>query len=1105
MRNNKMKGFTLVELLVVIAILAILATVSVVGYTSYIEGATVRVDEDLAAQLTRFLEAYKVNNPGEITEDNIWQITQDVLEESGINDLEPKAAQYGYHFYFKFDGQGGGQYVARNEEGLTPSALMRLFGYYAYAADPSTLRPGVFVEGTEKYFIVDTIGSPLAEAVKGFYSLEDYEEEGDTLETRFNKWLECFETLESEYAYLETYAKTSVFVTKDGIVYDKTATSYTNYVFHADDGLQMSETPKVTLTNPVKVPNNVEYFGIGAFNVENNTGVDAPIVLDRNGAELAGYLSENFTNVNFELADGLVWQLLPLGNIYTDLSVINPVTDATVEYPVGATNPLKDFDIALNGSTNRFYNLTSSDKKNELYAVWHEGSFTLDLVAASLVAKDETKPLSSKAVIYSLTNASGAPATYTGVTLDGNTITLTKGASTLYPNVNEIYVTATVSHDRTKSITFKINLAKLTEADVMIDDVKPNNGQLSLLWGEMASGDKNSYEISVDETSYGYNANHKAAFNFDYDLDEVTVTVDEAEYTKNGLTITTVDGFFGNATSKTTTVKVNIGGHVEYTITLTLDYVDFLYEILSSGIKVLGTDGLTVSIDDLFVLTGTVPAGSTVKVNAYLPATADQNLATLKMSDFNVLPNVNTEDKEGYGVWANSQSIATNEAFDFALTDAADPQQIIIVVTLTDGADNTVRASDNLVVDIVGANNIKTFADLLANSDKSKVLLSDVEMPENANTEVTISNATLYGNGYTVDLRGYDDIGTTLYNEDGTVKTYAFETGVVRNMVSGIDRAIITLDNATINNVKIVGEVYKSSDFNYMTPTNFSYGASLVMANGNSYIIDSYLANTRSPLIVNGAVTIDNSTIFGGHYANVDVLNGSTLTLKNNVTTINQITTATPETVGIGIAVDLFANPDTTSIVLDSTCNLVQYNYVSKADTKYLPIVSYNKEILGISMGVNVYLSSEISALFPKANGPATGYEQFLFTDSTDTQYVNTGIVFINGLKLMQTVGRYTLTGGWKETTTDETTSMTGAYTGNGQQINLDPNKYHMASLSDERHGTVDVKLLTYTIDLYEHIYVWMEKPNAETNNGAKFNNDASDYLPTQYYVNLGE
>ena len=36
---NTRKGFTLVELLVVIAILAILATVSVVGYTAFIAGA----------------------------------------------------------------------------------------------------------------------------------------------------------------------------------------------------------------------------------------------------------------------------------------------------------------------------------------------------------------------------------------------------------------------------------------------------------------------------------------------------------------------------------------------------------------------------------------------------------------------------------------------------------------------------------------------------------------------------------------------------------------------------------------------------------------------------------------------------------------------------------------------------------------------------------------------------------------------------------------------------------------------------------------------------------------------------------------------------------
>ena len=49
---NTRKGFTLVELLVVIAILAILATVSVVGYTSFIKSA----DESAAMQETHQIE-----------------------------------------------------------------------------------------------------------------------------------------------------------------------------------------------------------------------------------------------------------------------------------------------------------------------------------------------------------------------------------------------------------------------------------------------------------------------------------------------------------------------------------------------------------------------------------------------------------------------------------------------------------------------------------------------------------------------------------------------------------------------------------------------------------------------------------------------------------------------------------------------------------------------------------------------------------------------------------------------------------------------------------------------------------------------------------------
>ncbi len=60
---NTRKGFTLVELLVVIAILAILATVSVVGYTSFIEGA------DKQAVVTEAEQAKSLINGGLVLND----------------------------------------------------------------------------------------------------------------------------------------------------------------------------------------------------------------------------------------------------------------------------------------------------------------------------------------------------------------------------------------------------------------------------------------------------------------------------------------------------------------------------------------------------------------------------------------------------------------------------------------------------------------------------------------------------------------------------------------------------------------------------------------------------------------------------------------------------------------------------------------------------------------------------------------------------------------------------------------------------------------------------------------------------------------------------
>lgn len=77
MKNNR-KGFTLVELLVVIAILAILATVAVVGYSSFIESGKQSNDETLVAQMNKILEA---NETIDGKNQSIVEAMNDVLSE----------------------------------------------------------------------------------------------------------------------------------------------------------------------------------------------------------------------------------------------------------------------------------------------------------------------------------------------------------------------------------------------------------------------------------------------------------------------------------------------------------------------------------------------------------------------------------------------------------------------------------------------------------------------------------------------------------------------------------------------------------------------------------------------------------------------------------------------------------------------------------------------------------------------------------------------------------------------------------------------------------------------------------------------------------------
>lgn len=94
MKNTK-KGFTLVELLIVIAIIAILATVSIIGYTSFIDKAQQSVDQQLVDQINTLLTAEAADGVGC---SSIGEVKA-LLAANGYNDpLVPAFKGYTYGF-----------------------------------------------------------------------------------------------------------------------------------------------------------------------------------------------------------------------------------------------------------------------------------------------------------------------------------------------------------------------------------------------------------------------------------------------------------------------------------------------------------------------------------------------------------------------------------------------------------------------------------------------------------------------------------------------------------------------------------------------------------------------------------------------------------------------------------------------------------------------------------------------------------------------------------------------------------------------------------------------------------------------------------------------
>ena len=983
MRNNKNKGFTLVELLVVIAILAILATVSVVGYTSFIESATVSNDENIAAQLNNFLVAMKADsngkyyddftaNDGKVTEDNVWEITQYILKDGGLESLEPQALKYGYNYYYNLNTQ---KFEVIKEKDVTAPGLVAFIRAFA---NGETLKPGFFKTKTgDVVFLVDTKGSNLAEAVRGFYTFDFLAEE----ENAWAKFQEIVADAAAEgHTNISTALENTVFATAEGSKWIPGKESY-DLVFHVDENVTLSEgTPTINIevnngvATPIVVPENVIQIEVGSLvlNADTSTLTNAPVVFEAPAKELDDVINADFP---YTFVDG--------NGTTCKVEDAHIETSSGESIKVKISNYLKDFDIKVIGAENKVYNSVVEDvftyaedgttktgittnNLNSAYIVWDGVTFSLALDTADyeFYFSDSTKPLSSKKINWELVSLN-APE---GVTLtdadkacvvfdeETATFTLSKDAATgLYPNITSITVKGTVAHvadDVTAtSHTFTINLPRVTEAAFKFGGNSVTNNAVDVLWGIKADNTyMNSYDLELVSTAdndglsaltydtvmtvtHTWAADKTVVDNFNYTFNDVFTEITDEDHTATD-----------SDKAKTITMTVNVGGYQKFTFTINVNHSQFLFEKAATGFNFVGIEGAKITLADLFKQVNADATYEDVKLNVYYVPQSGQSHSIYNL-DTNYKLETSADAAALDGVYGTAQSIGTDGEIDFNLINNATDGEVIFVVTV-----GGVRASENLKVKVTNATNVREYADTgYTRTESVTTTYSNNTEAAAKNSRKTVTTIYTLSNAGDDQLLSYmtmkkvetyyavtDDNGATYYYKDTPNST--------------------TITNELKSNIVLFGDIAMSGDVNFLTipdgktfyGNTFDFdikagrrteegiiylkgtirdvrvlgtvygsfagtvsddcGSSAICANGTNSYIYNCYIANTRSPLRTSGTTIVEDSTFFGGRYSNIDITGGTLTIRGKVTTVQQKYSADNQSNVVGIGISAWFN-----------------------------------------------------------------------------------------------------------------------------------------------------------------------------------------------------
>ena len=966
MKKQQKKAFTLVELLVVIAILAILASVAVVGYTAFIKNAAVSNDENLATQMTRYLDALKADSTGkyynkDITAGDVRELTKEILSEASLAELVAESAKYGYNFYFDLTED---EYVVKRAGDVGRNARNSIFGIEIYAegeetdnSAPERRLENCFTEGN-RYFFLDTVGSEIAEIIEGFYKFDGSKDTFSDLMTKVDQ-------LTGNDAAIKTFVDNSVIVA-DGTNYKVTSTPE-NIIFIDDVkyiGTAFSEWSTetkdwsstvvsnvanyvlATTTGNITVPSSVEVIEKDALNLGTKEESASPvIVIDKSVAEVAGMAGEKFTNVEITLNDGVAYEVTENNEIK------NTETNETVELVLTYENPLNSFQIKAEEKENLVVNMINSQKEKIAYVVWISGA-SFDMYSYNRVGENGLPShVQDNEINWSIDDTTLA-------TINAGTGLITFNETRPTTEKNNFTVTATVGEgENAITQTYKVYASAVCGAVVNLAGKEVTGDSThTLVFNNTVDGEMGSYSISVVPEYSCYEEN--ATINPDIALN-VTFANEMLTWEEGSTVIGVAESASGTISE---TISIQCGSYTAITKDVTLfDAAKLPYAVKNANIRYAGNSN-TLSASDFFVVNPETTAPDDVKLMVY------KNASDVKSMQFDPDRTKVSNDTEDTFYVSSNEVDGFNTEFQFHGTQTSGA----VVLCLVSG-DKIV--SPEVSVTIVDGYNVRTATQSDINwkaGAQSYVLLNDLALWEggnktnSANYIVIGSGQTLWGNLCELNI------------QNGYYKANDADTDSDKDSSSGI----IGLWG-TIRDTKIVGDTYTGNNFGISVSQN--YGASAVTSkNDAAQLINCYISGCRSPLRVESNIEVTNCVFFGGRYANIDMVSAKTLTLKGTNYTINQ---GYGGSVGVGIAA--WFNDSTKSIVNEGV--LKQYNFLNNSTKSNLFKIEY------AIMGYGVIVDTP--ALFESILGNEA-YEYLKFYLSTDTEknnpFVNAGIICLD-------------------------------------------------------------------------------------------------------------